>query len=322
MKRVLSILAAVCLTFVLSFSVSAESTVFKMEEDFEDYSETLDFLLFWAAERGNKSVTLELDTGGVLNGQNSLRTDYDLDVSKGWATTIYYADADPEHYSDALPSNCDGIKFTVKSTCPVAIRVCPSFNYVGSYHYIYASSTPREYTIRFEDFVGVEDPNYDFQQAEYFNNFSTVVFGEDQLDGFSRQGSVWYDDIYFFKGDDPTYLGSKEEAEADMPTDEPTTQPITTTVPDGSGTETTAPGDNSEASEPDTGDTTVTTGTGTTKDAGVPDSNPHEASEGSVLPWIIGGIVLVVLAGGGIGGYFLYKKKAGSGTTPPENPGA
>ena len=64
--------------------VSYTHLQFKMQDAFESYKESSDFLLYWAAQRKCNSVSLELDTNSVLNGKNSLRTDYNLDVKPGW----------------------------------------------------------------------------------------------------------------------------------------------------------------------------------------------------------------------------------------------
>lgn len=43
MKRFLSVLAAFAMTAALTFTASAESTQFKMQDDFESYKESSDF---------------------------------------------------------------------------------------------------------------------------------------------------------------------------------------------------------------------------------------------------------------------------------------
>ncbi len=336
MKRCLSALAAFAMVVTLNFTASAESTLFKMQDDFESYNETSDFMLYWAAQRKCNSVSLELDTNSVLNGKNSLRTDYNLDVKPGWATIIHYPDQENEAFSEALPSNCDGIKFTVKATCPMKIRVGIAFEYLSSQHVIYASPEKRTYTIRFSDLVCVEDPNFDFSKAAYFSNFDTVIFGEEQIQGFSRTGSVWYDDLQFFKGDDPTDLSTEAEAVSHAPA---TTPAPTTSTAGGNDTTTTPSTQGNETTDPDTdttnsGDTTAaentTSGTeAKTTAVGGSVSQPDDGDSSGVgaLPFIIAGIVVVVLAGGGVGGYFLYKKKMAAkpdepgtdDTQPPEN---
>ncbi|GEM_PF-2284435 len=321
MKRFLSVLAAFAMTAALTFTASAESTQFKMQDDFESYKESSDFLLYWAAQRKCNSVSLELDTNSVLNGKNSLRTDYNLDVKPGWATIIHYPNQENEAYSDALPSNCDGIKFTVKATCPMKIRVGIAFDYHSSQHVIYASPEKRTYTIRFSDMTPIDDPSFKFADATYLSNIDTVIFGEEQIQGFSRTGSVWYDDFYFFKGDDPTDLSTEAEALSHAPATTPA--PTDTTAPNNDSTtapqsedpssDTTDPAETTDpagSSDPEsTADTSTTTMAGSS-------SQPEEEKPSGVsaLPFIIAGIVVVVLAGGGVGGYFLYKKKMAAKT--------
>ncbi len=327
MKRFLSVLAAFAMTAALTFTASAESTQFKMQDDFESYKESSDFLLYWAAQRKCNSVSLELDTNSVLNGKNSLRTDYNLDVKPGWATIIHYPNQENEAYADALPSNCDGIKFTVKATCPVKIRVGIAFDYHSSQHVIYASPEKRTYTIRFSDMTPIDDPSFKFADATYFSNFDTVIFGEEQIQGFSRTGSVWYDDLYFFKGDDPTDLSTEAEAVSHAPATTPA--PTDTTAPNNDSTtapQTEDPNSNTTTDPAETtdpvgsSDVESTADTSTTTMAGSSSQPEEEKPSGvSALPFIIAGIVVVVLAGGGVGGYFLYKKKMaaktdGSGT--------
>ncbi len=336
MKRCLSVLAAFAMVVTLNFTASAESTQFKMQDDFESYKESSDFLLYWAAQRKCNSVSLELDTNSVLNGKNSLRTDYNLDVKPGWATIIHYPNQENEAYSDALPSNCDGIKFTVKATCPMKIRVGIAFDYHSSQHVIYASPEKRTYTIRFSDMTPIDDPSFKFADATYLSNIDTVIFGEEQIQGFSRTGSVWYDDFYFFKGDDPTDLSTEAEALSHAPATTPA--PTDTTAPNNDST--TAPQSEDPSSDTTTADPAETTDpagssdaestadTSTTTMAGS-SSQPDDGDSSGVgaLPFIIAGIVVVVLAGGGVGGYFLYKKKMAAkpdesgtdDTQPPEN---
>lgn len=268
-----------------------------------------------------------MDTNSVLNGKNSLRTDYNLDVKPGWATIIHYPNQENEAYADALPSNCDGIKFTVKATCPVKIRVGIAFDYHSSQHVIYASPEKRTYTIRFSDMTPIDDPSFKFADATYFSNFDTVIFGEEQIQGFSRTGSVWYDDLYFFKGDDPTDLSTEAEAVSHAPATTPA--PTDTTAPNNDSTtapQTEDPNSNTTTDPAETtdpagsSDVESTADTSTTTMAGSSSQPEEEKSSGvSALPFIIAGIVVVVLAGGGVGGYFLYKKKMaaktdGSGT--------
>lgn len=299
-KKMVSLFAALLLALSLTANVSASSTVFKMQEDFESYSETSDFILYWSAQRACDAVSLELDTNSVLEGKNSLRTDYNLDVKPGWATIIHYPDQ--EHYSDALPSNCDGIKFTVKASCPMRIRFSPAFEYISGHMFIYASPEPREYTIRFEDLVGVEDEAFDFSSAAYFSGISTVVFGEDQPKAFQRTGSVWYDNIYFFEGDDPTDLSTEAEAMKNAPT---TTKEITTTT---SAASTSAATPGSTSAGADASDPTVSTA--------APSTQPTEpASNANAGLYALGGIIgaIVVLAvAGGVVGFILYRKKKGA----------
>ena len=308
-KKAVSLLAALLLSLGLTANVSASSTVFKMQEDFESYNETSDFILYWGAQRACDAVSLELDTNSVLEGKNSLRTDYNLNVKPGWATIIHYPDQ--EHFSEALPSNCDGIKFTVKATCPMAIRCSPSFDYVSGHMFIYASPEPREYTIRFEDLVGVEDETFDFFSAAYFSGFSTVIFGEDQPKAFQRTGSVWYDNIYFFQGDDPTDLSTEAEAMKHAPTT--TKKPTTTTAaaPSGSDTPSTSDAKASESTNPNTT---------------APSTQPTEpAPAANAGLYVLGGVVgtMVVLAiVGGIVGFVLYRKKKAPAPDASDEPPA
>lgn len=299
-KKMVSLFASLLLALGLTANVSASSTVFKMQEDFESYSETADFMLYWSAQRKCDSVSLELDTNSVLEGKNSLRTDYNLDVKPGWATIVHYPDQ--EHYSDALPSNCDGIKFTVKASCPMRIRFSPAFDYISGHMFIYASPEPREYTIRFEDLVGVEDEAFDFFSAAYFSGIATVVFGEDQPKAFQRTGSVWYDNIYFFEGDDPTDLSTEAEAMKNAPT---TTQKITTTTSAASTSASTPSSTSAAASNP-----TVSTAAPSTQPT-EPASNANANAGLYVLGGIIGTIAVLAVAGG-IVGFILYRKKKGA----------
>lgn len=309
MKRAISLAMTLMLTLGLLISLlcpaAAESAVFKMQDDFEGYADETDtlFILQWGAQRANKAVTLHIDSENPLSGTKSLRTDYDLSQKPGWATIIHYPDQ--EHYSDALPSNCDGIKFTVKASGPIRIRVGTAFNYNSDWHFIYADTTPREYTIRFEDMRHV-DSDWDFASAEYFSNLDTVIFGEDQPQGFSNSGSVWYDDIYFFKGDAPTYCGSLDEIKP---------APVTTTTTEAPSSETTTTGPDASTTVSGTEKTNAsgqTTASGAAATSAQTD-NGDRTEKSSALPIVLGVLGgMVLMAGIGAALWFLVLKKKGT----------
>ncbi len=300
-KRVAAVLLALLMLCGAALTGAAESTVFKMEDDFESYREDMDMILSWGTARGNKAVTLHLDTTGALNGQNSLRADYDLSKKPGWATFIHYQN--DETAREATPQNCDGLKVTMKATGPVLVRIGWGFDWDASYHWVYVDETPRQYTFRFEDFKN--EGESDIMKAEALTQSDFVVFGNDQVQGFATSGSVWYDDICFFKGDDPTYCGSPEEIRP---------KPTTTTEPPASEPDGTTTGSEAGATTSGTGKTAAsgrTTASGAAAASAQPADAPAEKN--SVLPvvlGVLGGMVLMVGIGAALWFLVLKKKQA------------
>ena len=150
------------------------------------------------------------------------------------------------------------------------------------------------------------DSDWDFASAEYFSNLDTVIFGEDQPQGFSNSGSVWYDDIYFFKGDDPTYCGSLDEIKP---------APVTTTTTEAPSSETATTGPDASTTVSGTEKTNAsgqTTASGAAATSAQTDDG-NRAEKSSALPIVLGVLGgMVLMAGIGAALWFLVLKKKGT----------
>lgn len=158
----------------------------------------------------NKLVmSYELDTTGAIRATNSIRVDYDLDKSPNYGSVMLY----PDNEGDASPAKYDGIKLVLKASCPARLMVRPSCDWVGGNLWIDVGPEAKEYTIRFED-IPFESSNFNVATAGGFNVMSISFFNEDamiergteQPSGFQHTGSVWFEDVYLFEGDDATNL--------------------------------------------------------------------------------------------------------------------
>ena len=152
----------------------------------------------WRIGMGNGK--LYFAKGSAMEGSKTLQYTYDAS-----------ADQVRLHYEPAgEPVLGDGLRFLAAAPTPVKMRVTVCKNWVQGYVDIVVDTTPRLFTIRWDELTPFGDP---VQPAGGTNFVYFVVYSGDQdgVEGYDSTSSVFLDDVsYFVGGAEHNILGTPQ----------------------------------------------------------------------------------------------------------------
>lgn len=192
------------------------TTVTYEVDNFNAYSSIYD-VKTWQKKAGSVA-TLRFVKETALEGTATLQFGYDVSA----------ADVDRLDYTtDARPAY-EGFKIKLAATSPTVIRISACMdNYEQRYYDLYVDTTPREYTIRWNDgsvYPGGKGFDVYVNKNLLFMYFN--VMKSAQPAGFENTGYVFLDDVRLFTGDDRSttntdgyFVGS--DLEVSLPTVNP-----------------------------------------------------------------------------------------------------
>ena len=307
MKKTAALLLALCLMLLPVFGVSAEGQEACLLSDCERFAEDGDTLFEWGLFNNDDRLgELHLDTSSALQGQNSMRFDYD--EGGGWTRCIFFPDLQSMTVGD-------GLKFSAKATGNIKMYVVISIDWKAKWIPVTLTPEAREYTIIWDEAEEMEGTApYSAKGATLVNSLSFLIYdpcyiesqGHAQFPTIQTKGSIWLDDLYTFVGEDTTDTDGKV-----FTAPKPTRPEMTTTTT--SRTTATEPGATT-ASEVQ-GETTTSGPSGSQTPAGSTTTPANvttagsEAESGGVSVWLIIVIAVAVLAAGGAAVFFVLRRK-------------
>ena len=319
MKKTAALLLALCLMLLPVFGVSAEGQEACLLSDCERFAEDTDTLFEWGLFNNDDQLgELHLDTSSALQGQNSMRFDYDVwGAGGGWTRCIFFPDLQSMTVGD-------GLKFSAKATGNIKMYVVISIDWNAKWIPVTLTPEAREYTIIWDEAEEMKGTApYSAKGATVINSLSFLIYdpcyteahGYAQFPTIQTKGSIWLDDLYTFVGEDTTDTDGKV-----FTAPKPTRPELTTTTT--SRTTATKPGATT-ASEVQGGTTTsgpsgsqTTAGSTTAKGSAATTTTPvnattagSEAESGGVSVWLIIVIAVAVLAAGGAAVFFVLRRK-------------
>lgn len=213
MKKTAALLLALCLMLLPVFGVSAEGQEACLLSDCERFAEDGDTLFEWGLFNNDDRLgELHLDTSSALQGQNSMRFDYDVwGEGGGWTRCIFFPDLQSMTVGD-------GLKFSAKATGNIKMYVVISIDWKAKWIPVTLTPEAREYTIIWDEAEEMEGTApYSAKGATLVNSLSFLIYdpcyiesqGHAQFPTIQTKGSIWLDDLYTFVGEDTTDTDGK-----------------------------------------------------------------------------------------------------------------